>query len=74
VSGHRHESYDIYGLDGTSRDAREALALASGLREDLGVAEDRIRDLEGKLASLNAECDREMRKLWAHIANMPGGI
>ena len=67
MSDHRHESYEVYGLDGTRQDAREALALAAGLHEDLAAAEDRIRNLE-------AECDREMRKLWAHIANMPGGI
>ena len=52
---HRHESYDVYGLDGTRQDAREALALAAGLRDDLGAAEARIRDLEGRLARLEAE-------------------
>lgn len=67
MSDHRHESYDVYGLDGARQDAREALALVAGLREDLAAAEDRIRNLE-------AECGRELRKLWAHIANMPGGI
>jgi hypothetical protein len=67
VSGHRHEPYDIYGLDGTGQDAREALALADGLREDLAAAEARIRELENDLA-------RQVRKLWTHIGNMPGGI
>jgi hypothetical protein len=67
VSGHQHESYEVYGLDGTSQDAREALALAAGLREDLAAAEARIRDLE-------AELDRSVRRLWTHIGNMPGGI
>jgi hypothetical protein len=67
VSDHRHESYDVYGLDGTSQDAREALALAAGLRQDLAAAEDRIRDLEAGL-------DRQLRRLWDHISNMPGGI
>jgi hypothetical protein len=67
MSDHRHESYDVYGLDGASQDAREALALAGGLREDLAAAEDRIRDLENEL-------DRSLRRLWDHIGNMPGGI
>ena len=67
MSDHRHESYDVYGLDGARQDAREALALVGGLREDLAAAEDRIRDLEGELA-------RQVRRLWAHIGNMPGGI
>jgi hypothetical protein len=67
MSDHRHESYDVYGLDGARQDAREALALAGGLREDLAAAEDRIRDLE-------AELDRAVRRLRAHIGNMPGGI
>ena len=52
MSGHRHESYDVYGLDGTRQDARKALALAAGLREDLSAAEDRIRQLEERLAAL----------------------
>jgi hypothetical protein len=67
MSDHRHEPYDVYGLDSVHQDAREALALASGLREDLAAAEDRIRDLENKL-------DRQIRRLWDHIGNMPGGI
>jgi hypothetical protein len=67
VSDHRHESYDVYGLDSTSQDAREALALAGGLRQDLAAAEGRIRDLENEL-------DRQVRRLWTHIGNMPGGI
>jgi hypothetical protein len=36
---------------------------ARGLREDLGRAEERIRELED-----------DVRALWAHIGNMPGGI
>ena len=67
MSDHRHESFDVYGLDGTSQDAREALALAAGLREDLGRAEERVRELENEL-------DRQVRRLWTHIGNMPGGI
>jgi len=56
VSDHRHESSDVYGLDGTSQDAREALALAAGLREDLAAAEDRIARLEERV-------ERELRAL-----------
>jgi hypothetical protein len=40
---------------------------ARGLREDLGRAEERIRELEDRL-------DGDIRRLWDHIYNMPGGI
>lgn len=39
---------------------------AAGLREDLGHAEERIRELEEKH-------DADIRRLWDHISNMPGG-
>lgn len=74
MSDHWHESYDVYGLDGTRQDAREAVALAAGLREDLGHAEERIHELEGKVANLTTALDTELRRLWTHIGNMPGGI
>jgi hypothetical protein len=45
----------VYGLDGTRQDAREALALAAGLREDLAAAEARIRDLEQAVKALEAQ-------------------
>lgn len=42
---HRHERYDVYGLEDIAtesrragQDAREALELAAGLREDLAAA------------------------------------
>jgi hypothetical protein len=38
-----------------------------GLREDLGRAEERIRELEEKH-------DSDIRRLWTHISNMPGGV
>jgi predicted nucleic acid-binding Zn-ribbon protein len=38
-----------------------------GLREDLGRAGERIRELEERL-------DGDIRKLWDHIYNMPGGV
>lgn len=40
---------------------------AAGLREDLSRAEERIRELE-------ETHDVDIRKLWDHISNMPGGI
>jgi hypothetical protein len=67
MSDHRQEQYDVYGLDGTSQDAREALSLTHGLRQDLAAAEDRIRELEETHAS-------DIRRLWNHISNMPGGV
>ena len=36
---------------------------ARGLREDLGRAEARIGELED-----------DIRRLWTHISNMPGGV
>jgi hypothetical protein len=36
---------------------------ARGLRQDLAAAEDRIRELEN-----------DIRRLWTHISNMPGGV
>ena len=38
-----------------------------GLREDLGRAEERIRELE-------EQHDSDIRRLWAHISGMPGGV
>ena len=55
MSGHMHESYDVYGLDGAVQDAREALALAAGLREDLAAAAARIHDLEERLGALERQ-------------------
>ena len=67
MSDHRHESYDVYGLDGARQDAREALALVAGLREDLAAAEDRIRELE-------AERGRELRSSGPTSPTCPEGI
>jgi hypothetical protein len=44
----------------------DAESVASGLREDLGHAEERIRELEDRH-------DSDIRRLWDHIASMPGG-
>jgi hypothetical protein len=38
-----------------------------GLRQDLAAAEERIRELEDKH-------ETEIRALWIHIGNMPGGV
>jgi hypothetical protein len=59
VSDHNHESYEVYGLDGTRSDVAEALNLASGLREDLSRAEQRIADLAERVNDL--ERAREAR-------------
>lgn len=40
---------------------------AAGLREDLSRAEEHIRELEEKH-------DSDIRRLWDHISNMPGGV
>ena len=59
-----------------------------GLREDLSHAEERIRELEDDVRSLRAtvhdlttlaqesgrEHDSDIRRLWTHIGNMPGGV
>jgi hypothetical protein len=58
VSDHRHESYEVYDLDGARQDAREALALASGLHEDLAAAEALIRDLAERIAALEKQTPR----------------
>ncbi len=42
-------------------------SVARGLREDLSRAEERIRELEDQHAS-------DIRRLWTHIGNMPGGV
>lgn len=69
MSDHRHESYDIYGLDGTRQDAREALTLAAGLREDLGAAEARIRELEDRIARLEGSTpEARQRQYEADVA------
>lgn len=39
----------------------------TGLREDLGRAEERIHDLEEQLGT-------SLQRLWDHIGSMPGGI
>ena len=71
---HWHYASDIHGgAEEHHRhydDEREVARLrsqADGLREDLAAAETRIRELEEQLA-------RDIRQLWTHIGNMPGGI
>ena len=61
MSDHQHESYEVYGLDGTRQDAREALALAGGLREDLAAAEARISELEDRVKSLEGQTPDAIR-------------
>jgi hypothetical protein len=56
---HRHETYDIYGTAATRGDIEHLESTARGLREDLGAAEERIRELETQLGDLH-------RRLWDH--------
>ena len=56
MSDHRHEIYDIYGTAATSGDIERLTSLVNGLRQDLGAAEERIRDLEETVAHhINSE-------------------
>ncbi len=67
MSDHRHEPYDIYGTAATSGEVSHLESTVAGLRQDLAAAEDRIRDLKDQHAS-------DIRRLWTHIGNMPGGV
>jgi hypothetical protein len=46
MDDHRHEAYDIYGTAATRGEVERMESTCAGLREDLGIAEARIRDLE----------------------------
>jgi predicted nucleic acid-binding Zn-ribbon protein len=52
MTDHSHEAWEVYGLDSTSRDAREALSVAEDLRQSLDAAEERIRELENRIREL----------------------
>jgi HAMP domain-containing protein len=67
MSDHRHEPYEFYGTAATSGEVSHLESTVQGLRQDLSAAEDRIRDLENEL-------DRQVRRLWSHLGNMPGGV
>lgn len=67
MNDHRHEPYDIYGTAATSGEVSRLESTVAGLREDLAAAGERIRELEEEHAS-------DMRRLWAHIGSMPGGV
>ena len=58
MSDHRHKSDEAHDLDSTCQDAREALALAGGLREDLAAAEALIRELAERIAALEKQTPR----------------
>ena len=54
---------------------------ARGLREDLGAAEERIRELADDLRAalerirqLEKEYENHIARLWTHISSMPGGV
>ncbi len=62
-TGHDH-GYDYAERHHRHYDDESAVR---GLREDLGRAEERIRELQ-------EEHDADIRRLWAHISSMPGGV
>ena len=67
--GEYAEDRHDHGLDYAERHHRhyDDESTVRGLREDLSRAEERIRALEKQL-------DDDMRRLWDHIGNMPGGV
>lgn len=67
MADHRHEPYDIYGTAATESHVRDLESVTRGLREDLGHAEERLRALEDQHRA-------DIRRIWDHIGNMPGGI
>jgi hypothetical protein len=56
--------YRIGELERVTRDLRQDVRELRGLLE---LAEQRIRELEDEHAS-------DIRRLWSHIGNMPGGV
>ena len=64
---HKHNAYDVYGVADEHHRHHDTESEIRGLREDLGHAEERIRELEEKH-------DSDMRRLWAHVSSMPGGV
>jgi hypothetical protein len=48
MDDHRHEIYDIYGTAATSADVEQLRNQVAGLREDLNIATERIRELEDR--------------------------
>jgi len=61
MSDHHHDSYAR-----THHYHDDAESWIRGLREDLSHAEERIREMEDRH-------DSDIRRLWDHIASMPGG-
>jgi hypothetical protein len=51
VADHYHESYEIHGA-ATGSDVADLSSYVSGVREDLGHAEERIRALEDRVSTL----------------------
>lgn len=54
MDDHRHEAYDIYGTAATRGEVEQLESTCRGLREDLGIAGQRISDLEERLGRLEA--------------------
>ena len=61
--GHDHDG-DYAGKHHRHYDTESEIR---GLRQELTAARESIRELENQL-------DHGIRKLWAHISNMPGGV
>ena len=64
MSDHRHEAYEVYNA-ATVGDTQELRSYIDGLRQDLGFAEERIRELENELSSLR----HEVRELAAAVSS-----
>jgi predicted nuclease with TOPRIM domain len=71
VSDHYHEPYEVYGLDETGGDARQALARAEGLRGDLGRVEERIAELERLVSVYGETLDRLRNRVYALETGIP---
>jgi hypothetical protein len=55
MADHQHEPYEVYGTAATQAEVGDLHSVAAGLREDLGRAEERIRDLEEQVGQLLRE-------------------
>jgi hypothetical protein len=54
MTDHSHEAWEVFGLDSISQNAREALSVAEGARQEAGAAEDRISELESRISELES--------------------
>ena len=54
MADHSHQAYEVWDV-ASQGDVSELRSLVGGLREDLGHAEGRIRELERELSDLRRE-------------------